>query len=66
VAIADNAKLFGSQFILKRAILMQWKTELILNSLKIVSMKIVLVDSAIYVPMPLRKFPEAIGLSVAK
>ena len=48
---------------------MQWKHELILNGLKIVSMKIEhmgFIDSALYLPMPLRKLPEAFGLSVAK
>jgi hypothetical protein len=40
VAIADNAKAFDSQFIFKRDIQMKWKPELILNGLKIVSMKI--------------------------
>jgi len=48
---------------------MKWKTELILNGLKIVSMKIqhmLFIDSASYQPMPLCKLPEAFGLSVAK
>jgi len=40
VAISHNARAFDSQFILDRAILMKWKPELILNGLKIVSMKI--------------------------
>ena len=69
VAIAQNAKAFDSQFILNRAIPMQWKPELILNGLKIVSMKIEhmgFIDSALYLPMPLSKLPETYGLSVAK
>jgi len=69
VAIAHNAKGFDSQFILNRAILMKWKPELILNGLKIVSMKIehmLFIDSASYLPMPLRKLPEAFGLWVVK
>ena len=37
---AHNEKAFDSQFILNRAIQMKWKPELILNGLKIVSMKI--------------------------
>ena len=48
---------------------MQWKPKFILNGLKIVSMKLelmVFIDSASYLPMPLRKLPEAFGLSVAK
>jgi len=69
VAIAHNAKAFDSQFILNRAIQMKWKPELILNGLKIVSMKIqhmLFIDSVSYLPMPLRKLPEAFGLSVTK
>ena len=69
VAIAHNAKGFDSQFTLNRAILMELKTELILNGLNIVSMKfehMILIDSASYLPMPLRKLPEAFGLSVTK
>jgi hypothetical protein len=48
---------------------MKWKPELILNGLKIVSMKIehmLFIDSVSYLPMPLRKLPEAFGLSVIK
>jgi len=64
-----NAKAFDSQFILNRAIQMKWKPELILNGLKIVSMKIehmLFIDSVSYLPMPLRKLPEAFGLPVNK
>ena len=39
VAIAHNAKAFGSQFILQRAILLKWNPQLILKGLKIISMK---------------------------
>ena len=39
VAIAHNAKAFGSQFIFKRAILLKWNPQLILTGLKIISMK---------------------------
>jgi hypothetical protein len=69
VAIAHNAKAFDAQFILNRAILLRWKPELILNGLKIVSMKIEhmhFLDSASYLPMPLRKLPEAFGLTFTK
>jgi hypothetical protein len=48
---------------------MKWKPELILNWLKIVSMKIehvLFIDSVSYLPMSLRKLPEAFGLSVTK
>jgi len=69
VAIAHNAKAFDAQFILNRAILLKWTTELILNGLKIVSMKIhhiQFLDSVFYMPMPLRKLPEAFGLQASK
>jgi hypothetical protein len=69
VAMTHNAKAFDSQFILNRAIQMKWKPKLILNGLKIVSMKIehmLFIDSVSYIPMPLRKLPEAFGLSVTK
>ena len=69
VAIAHNAKAFDSQFILNRAIQMKWKPELILNGLKIVCMKIehmLFIDSVSYLPMPLRKVPEAFGLGTTK
>ena len=47
---------------------MKWNPELILNGLKIVSIKIehMFIDSVSYLPMPLRKLPEAFGLSVTK
>jgi len=69
VAIANNAKAFHSQFILNRAIQIKCKPELILNGLKIVSMKIehmLFIDSVSYLPIPLRTLPEAFGLSVTK
>jgi len=69
VAIAHNAKAFDAQFILNRAILFKWTPALILNRLKIVSMKIhniQFLDSVSYMPMPLRKLPEAFGLMASK
>jgi hypothetical protein len=69
VAIAHNSKAFDAEFILNRAILLKWKPELILNGLKIASMKIELMhflDSASYLPMPLRQLPEAFGVTVTK
>jgi hypothetical protein len=48
---------------------MKWKPELILNGLKIVSMKIehmLFIDSVSYLPMPLRNLPGAFGISVTK
>ena len=67
VAIDHNAKDFDSQFILNRAFLMNRKPELILNGLKIVSMiteTMLFIDSASYLPTPLRKLLEALGFSV--
>jgi DNA polymerase elongation subunit (family B) len=69
VAIAYNAKAFDSQFILKRATRLKWNPELILSGLKIISMKmqhIHFLDSVSYLPMPLRKLPEAFGLTSLK
>ena len=69
VATAHNAKAFDLQFILKRAILLKWNPQLILSGLKIISMKIQhihFLDSISYLPTPLRKFPEAFGLSATK
>ena len=46
---------------------MKWKTKLILNGLKIVSMKIehmLFIDNLSYLPMSLRKLPEAFRISV--
>jgi hypothetical protein len=67
VAIAHNSKDFVSQFILNRAIQMKWKTKLILNWLKIVSMKIehmLFIDNVSYLPISLRKLAEAFRISV--
>jgi hypothetical protein len=69
VAIAHNAKVFDSQFILRRGVLLKWTPELILTGLKIISMKmqhIHFLYSVSYLPMPLRKFPEAFVLSSSK
>ena len=66
VAIAHNAKAFDSQFILKRAILLKWNSQIILSGLIIISMKMQhlhFLDSISYLLMPLHKFPEASGLS---
>jgi hypothetical protein len=69
IAIAHNSKGYDSQFVLNRAILLKWKPELILVGLKILSMKmehLQFLDSSCYLPMSLRKLPEAFGLSVTK
>jgi hypothetical protein len=69
VAIAHNAKVFDSQFILKKTILLKWNPELILSGLKIISIKmqhIHFLYSVSYLPMPLRKFPKAFKLTSSK
>jgi len=70
VAIAHNAKAFDLNFILNRAIQLKWKRDIIMNGLiKIMCMKIeqlVFLDSVSFLPCPLRKLPEAYGLSASK
>jgi hypothetical protein len=69
IAIAHNSKGYDSQFILNRAVLLKWKPELIIIGLNIISMKmehLQFLDSSCYLPMLLRKLPEAFGLSVTK
>ena len=68
VAIAHNAKAFHLHFTLNRAILLKWKPELIMNGLKIMCMKVehlVFLDSVSFIPCPLRKLPEAYGLTAS-
>jgi hypothetical protein len=65
VAIAHNAKAYDLHFILNRAILLKWQPELIMNG-KIMSMKVEhlhFLDSVSCLPTPLRKLPQAFGLS---
>jgi len=69
VVIAHNAKAFDAHFILKRAIFLKWEPKLIMNGLKILSMQMEhlhFLDSVNYLPMPLRKLPEAFGLASSK
>ena len=69
VAIVLNAKAFDLHFILNRAIMLKWKTELVINGLKIMCMKmqhLVFLDSVSFLPCALRKLAEAFGLSAAK
>jgi hypothetical protein len=69
VAIAQNAKAFYSQFIVNRAIFLKWDPEIILSGQKIISMRtqhLHFLDSASYLPIPLLKMAEAIGLSKYK
>jgi len=69
IAIAHNARGFDAQFILNRAIVLKWTTKLILNGQKIIRMTIhhvTFLDSISFMPMALRKLPEAFGLSATK
>ena len=70
VAIAHNTKAFVLHFIVKRAILQKWKTELITKGLKIININIehllLLLDSVSILPCALRKLPEAFGLEATK
>ena len=69
IAIAHNAKAYDLHFILNRAILLKWTPDLIMNGLKIMSMRfehMIFLDSVCYMPLPLRKLPDAFGLSATK
>jgi len=69
IAIAHNAKGFDAHFILDRAIFLKWAPKLILNGQKIFCMTIEhlsLLDSISFLPMALRKLPEAFGLNGSK
>jgi len=69
IAIAHNARGFDAQFILDRVIVLKWTPELIFNGQKIICMKIqhvTFLDSISFMPMALRKLPEAFGLSANK
>ena len=69
VAIPQKAKAFELHFILNQAILLKWQPELIMNGLKIMCMKIqhlAFLDDVSFLPFPLRKLPEAFGLSASK
>jgi len=65
----QNAKAFDLHFISNRAIALKWKTELIMNGLKTLCMKMensVFLDSVSFLPFTLRKLLEAFGLSPTK
>ena len=69
VAIAHHAKTFNLHFILNRGIMLKWKPELIMDRLKITCMKmenLVFLDSVSFLPCPVRKLPEAFGLTACK
>jgi len=69
IAIAHNARGFDARFILDRDILLKWTPKLILNGQKIISMTIhhvTFLGSISFLPMALRKLPEAFGISATK
>ena len=69
VAIAHNPKCFDAHFILDRAILLKWTPKLIMNGQKIVCMAfehLTFLDLISFLPMALRKLPEAFGIIATK
>jgi hypothetical protein len=69
VAIAHNEKAFNLHFTLNRAIMLKWQPEVIMIGAKIMCMKvehITFFDSLNYLPFPLRKLPDAFGLTSRK
>jgi hypothetical protein len=65
IAIAHNAKPFDLRFILNSAYLLKWQPEIITNGMKIMCIRFEhmgFLDSISYMPLPLRKLPEAFGL----
>jgi len=69
IAIAHNGLGFDAHFIIDRAIVLKWTPKLILNGQKIISMTIhhvTFLDSISFLPVALRKLPEAFGLSATK
>ena len=69
IAIAHNAKAFDLRFMMNRAMLLKWKPVLIMDGLKIMCMRmehLLLWDSVSFLTFPLRRPPEAFGLTVAK
>jgi hypothetical protein len=69
IAIAHIAKSYDLHLILNRAILLKWQPEIIMNSMQIMCMKfehMVFLDSLSFMPLSLRKLPEAFGLTSSK
>jgi len=69
IAIAHNAMAFDLHFILNRPIILKWKPEQIMNGLKIMCIKmehLVFWGIASFLACPLRKLPEAFGLTACK
>jgi hypothetical protein len=66
---AHNAKAFDLHFVLNRAILLKWQLEGVMKGMEIMRMSVehlVFLDSVSFLPFPLRKLPEAFGLTFAK
>jgi len=68
VAIAHNAKAFDLHFILYMAIMVKWKTEIITNGLRIISLKMehLVFWTVTFLPCAMRKLPEAFGVQATK
>jgi len=69
VAIAYNANVLHLHFILNRAIMLNWKPEMIMKGLKIMCTKmehLVFLGSVSFLPCPLRKLPYAFGQNALK
>jgi hypothetical protein len=69
VAIAHNAKALDLHFIVNRSIFLKWQTEFIVIDVNIMCMKvkyITFLDSLNDLPFPLRKLPDAFGLTSRK
>jgi hypothetical protein len=69
IAVEHNAGAFYTQFIINRAIFLNWRQQVIMNGLKVVCLRVkhlTFLDSASYLAMPLRKLPEAFGLTARK
>jgi len=69
VAFAHNAKAFDLHFILNRAIMLKWNSELIMNGFKIVCMKMEhldFLDSVFFLSCALRKLHESFGVTATK
>jgi hypothetical protein len=69
IAIAHNAKVCNLHFILNRAILLEWRPELIMSGQKILCMSfehMKFIDSICFLPFPLRKLSGAFRLTSSK
>ena len=69
IVIAHNAKAFDLHFILNRAFSPNSKLNLIINGMKIMSMRVehlVFLDNISFLSFALRKLPEGFGLTASK